>query len=64
MDEVKWRYHLEQAKEAKDIYDTLRDLYPVKPLRVAMILGTRDRILGEKERRLLREFYTTELEWM
>lgn len=61
MDEVKWRYHLEQAKEAKGIYDTLRDLYPGKPLRVAMILGTKDCILGDKERRLLREFYSSKL---
>lgn len=61
MDEVKWRHHLAQAKEAKGIYDSLTELYPGKPLRVAMLLGTRDRILGEKERRLLREFYSSKL---
>lgn len=61
MDEAKWRYHLSQAKEAKDIYDTLIDLYPGKPLRVAMILGTKDCILVDKERRLLREFYSSKL---
>ena len=61
MDEVKWRYHLAQAKEAKCIYDILTDLYPGKSLRVAMILGTKDNIIGEKERRLLREFYYSKL---
>lgn len=61
MDEVRWHYHLAQAKEAKDVYDTLKDLYPGKPLHIAMLLGTKDSILGEKERRLLREFYSSKM---
>lgn len=61
MDEVKWLAYQRRAKEAKDVLDILTELYPGKPLRIAMLLGTKDRILGDKERQLLREFYSSKL---
>lgn len=61
MDEVKWLAYQRRAKEAKDVLDILTELYPEKPLRIALLLGTKDRILGDKERQLLREFYSSKL---
>jgi hypothetical protein len=62
MDEVKWLAYQRRAKEASEIRDTVLELYPGKTLRMAVLLGTRDRILGDKEHNLLREFYSTELD--
>ena len=62
MDEVKWLAYHRRAKEAADIRSTLLELYPEKTLRMAFLIGTRDRVLGDKERNLLREFYAIELE--
>lgn len=63
MDEVKWLAYQRRAKEAADIRGTLLELYPGQTLRMAVLFGTRDRVLGDKERNLLREFYSTELDW-
>lgn len=62
MDEVKWLAYQRRAKEAADIRSILLELYPEKTLRMAFLIGTRDRVLGDKERNLLREFYSTELD--
>lgn len=63
MDEVKWLAYQRRAEEAKDIRDIILELYPDQSLRMAVLFGTRDRVLGTKERALLREFYSTELDW-
>lgn len=63
MDEVKWLAYQRRAKEAADIRSIVLELYPGHTLRMAVLLGTRDRVLGDKERTLLREFYSTELDW-
>lgn len=61
MDEVKLPSYQRRAKEAKDVYDILSKLYPGKPLRIAIPLGIKDRILGYKEKRLLYEFYSSKM---
>lgn len=52
---------LRRAKEAKEIRDTLNDIYPGKTLRIARLLGIRDRVIGDHEVTLLIEFYSKEL---
>lgn len=63
MDKVKWLAYQRRAKEAADIRAIVLELYPGHTLRMALLLGTKDRVLGDNERNLLREFYSTELDW-
>lgn len=63
MDEVRWLAYQRRAKEAADIRSIVLELYPGQTLRMAVLLGTRDRVIGDNERHLLREFYSTELDW-
>ena len=63
MDEMKWLAYQRRAKEASDIRSIILELYPGQTLRMAVLFGTRDRVLGDNERNLLREFYSTELDW-
>lgn len=63
MNQMQFNIFLRRAKEAQDIRNIILELYPGQTLRMAVLLGIRDRVLGDKERDLLREFYATELEW-
>ena len=63
MNQMQFNIFLRRAKEASDIRSIVLELYPGQTLRMAVLLGTRDRVLGDKERDLLREFYSTELDW-
>lgn len=63
MNQMQFNIFLRRAKEASDIRSTVLELYPGQTLRMAVLLGTRDRVLGDKERDLLREFYPTEMDW-
>lgn len=63
MDKVKWLAYQRRAKEAADIRAIVLELYPRHTLRMALLLGTKDRVLGDNERNLLREFYSTKLDW-
>lgn len=63
MNEKQWILVKIRVKEASNIRSTLLELYPGQTLRMAVLFGTRDGILGDKERDLLREFYSNELDW-
>ena len=61
MSEAAYITKLRRAKEAEEIRDTINDIYPGKPLRIARLLGIRDRVIGDHEVTLLIEFYSKEL---
>lgn len=61
MGEAAYVAKLGRAKEAKEIRDILNDIYPGKSLRLARLLGIRDRVIGDHEVALLIEFYSKEL---
>lgn len=63
MNQPQWNLFKRRVEEASNIRRTILELYPGQTLRLAVLLGIRDRVLGDKERDLLREFYATELDW-
>lgn len=61
MSEAAYNAKLRRAKEAKEIRDIINDIYPGKSLRLARLLGIKDRVIGDHENALLVEFYSKEL---
>lgn len=53
--------YLIKAKKAAGIRRIVLELYPGQTLLKAVSLGILDRVIGEKELILLREFYSDEL---
>lgn len=53
--------YLRKIKKAAGIRNTVLELYPGQTLLKAVALGILDRVIGEKELILLREFYSDEL---
>lgn len=57
MDEIAWGAHLKAEKEAKEIHNTLLELYGADMSKeTRRIRALKDHVIDDRENRLLREF--------
>lgn len=58
MDELAYARHIKRAKEAEEVYRTIRELYGLEiPWNKSYFMAIKDKLLSREEKELVKEFY-------